>query len=99
MNHQLLLSDETRLDIFEVFLWYEELREGLDFEFCLEAGRSRIQRNPAAFQIKYDTIRVLFIDRFPYGIHDLIEDAFIKVFGVFHEHKDPSTWQDRLESQ
>ncbi len=40
MNFELLLSDETRLDIFEAFLWYEEQLEGLgfDFELCLEAG-------------------------------------------------------------
>jgi len=61
MNFELLLSDETRLDIFEAFLWYEEQREGLgfDFELCLEGGLNEIQRNPFSFQIKYESNRFI----------------------------------------
>lgn len=79
MSYQLLLADETRLDIFEDFLWYEEQRNGLglDFELCLEAGLHKVARNPHAFQL-YDSIRVHFINRSPYGIHYLIEDNLIR---------------------
>ena len=98
MNFKLLLSDETRLDIFEAFLWYEEQREGLGFDFglCLEAGLNTIQRNPFSFQIKFEPIRIHYIDRFPYGIHYIVEDKCIKVFGVFHMHKNPFDWTERI---
>src|SRR4051812_13874246 len=98
MSFELLLSDETRLDIFEAFLWYEEQRTelGFDFELCLEAGLNTIQRNPFSCQIKYDSSRVHFINRFPYGIHYIIEDESIKVFGVFHMYKNPTDWTERI---
>ena len=41
--YQLLVSDESRLDILDAFSWYESRRHGLgrDFELCLEAGLIR----------------------------------------------------------
>lgn len=49
--HQLLISDESRLDILDAFSWYESRRPGLskDFELCLEAGLSQIKRDPLLF--------------------------------------------------
>jgi len=46
--YQLLISDESKLDILDAFSWYESRREGLgkDFELCLEAGLNKIQRGP-----------------------------------------------------
>jgi len=98
MIYELLLSDETRLDIFDAFLWYEEQREGLgvEFELCLDAGLSRIQDNPFRYQIRYDSVRVCFIERFPYGIHYQLEDSYVRIFGLFHTSMNPSSWFDRL---
>ncbi len=99
MHYQLLISDETRLDIFDGFLWYEQQREGLgfDFELCLEAGLAYIQRNPLSRQIKYDEIRIHFIQKFPYGVHYLVEKDIVRILGVFHTRKDPKSWRERLK--
>ncbi len=53
--YQLLISDESRLDILDAFAWYESRRTGLgkDFELCLEAGLNQIQRDPLLFQKRY----------------------------------------------
>jgi toxin ParE1/3/4 len=98
--YQLLVSDESRLDILEAFAWYEKHKPGLgkDFELCLEAGFNKIQRNPLIFQTRYKKLRIHFIERFPYGIHYLIEKDFIKVFGVFHTSRNPKAWVIRLKS-
>jgi toxin ParE1/3/4 len=95
--YQLLISDESRLDILDAFSWYESRRVGLgkDFELCLEAGLNQIQREPSLFQKRYKDLRIHFIDRFPYGIHYFIEDDKIKVFGVFHTSRNPSSWKIR----
>jgi plasmid stabilization system protein ParE len=96
--YQLLLSDETRLDILEAFSWYERRRPGLgkDFELCLEVGLNQIQRDPSLFQKRYKGLRIHFIDRFPYGIHYLVEDNSVKVFGVFHTSRNPINWKMRM---
>lgn len=67
--HQLLISDESRLDILDAFSWYESRRLGLgkDFEFCIEVGLNHIQRNPLLSPKRYRKLHVHFIHRFPYG--------------------------------
>jgi len=64
--YKLLISDESRLDILDAFSWYESRREGLgsDFEICLDAGFSYVQRNPLLSQKRYKNLRIHFIDRF-----------------------------------
>jgi len=98
--YHLLISDESRLDILDAFSWYESRREGLgkDFELCLEAGFQQIQRNPLLFQKRYKSLHIHFIDRFPYGIHYLIEENKVKVFGVFNTSRNPRSWVLRLKS-
>jgi len=97
---QLLISDESRLDILDAYSWYESRKEGLgkDFELCLETGLTHIQQEPLLFQKRYKNLRIHFIKRFPYGIHYLIEKDTIKVFGVFHMSISPRNWSIRLKS-
>ncbi|MEO6978714.1 MAG: hypothetical protein ABI113_10060 [Mucilaginibacter sp.] len=96
--YDLLISDESRLDILDAFSWYESRREGLgrDFELCLEAGFTQIRRNPLLYQKRYKNLRIHFIDRFPYGIHFMIDEKIVKVFGVFHTSRNPRNWTSRL---
>lgn len=98
--YQLLISDESRLDIFDAYSWYESRLLGLGkaFELCLDAGLNSIQRNPQIFQKRYKHLRICFIDRFPYGIHYLIDEDTIKVLGVFHTSRNPKNWLSRLKS-
>jgi len=98
--YQLLISDESRLDILDAFSWYESRRLGLgkDFELCLEAGLNQIQRDPLLFQKRYKNLHIYFIDRFPYGIHYLIEQNSIKVLGIFHTSRNPAIWKIRTKS-
>ena len=96
--YALLISDEANADILDAFLWYESARKGLgnDFELCLEAEINRLFRNPKQYQIQYKKIRVAYIERFPYGIHFLLDKKFIKVIAVFHTSRDPENWEGRI---
>lgn len=94
----LQFTKEALFDIEEIVLWYEEQREGLsyDFELCLEAGISEIIRTPTAYQKRYKNVKVLFISRFPYGIHYIINPHDIIVIGVFHTSRSPKNWSKRI---
>jgi len=95
--YQLLISDESKLDILDAFSWYESQQSGLgvDFELCLEAGFDRILKEPLLFQTRYRNLHIHFIGRFPYGIHYRVEDNLIKVFGIFHMSRNPVRWTKR----
>lgn len=91
-------TQEALYDIEDILVWYEQQREGLsfDFELCLEAGIEEIVRNPKAFQKRYKNIKILFIKRFPYGIHYIIRPNEIIVLGIFHTSRAPKNWAKRL---
>lgn len=89
----LRFTKDAILDIEEIVLWYEEQREGLsyDFELCLEAGVAEIVRKPLAFQKRYRNVMINFIQRFPYGIHYVINSENIVVVGIFHTSQSPKS--------
>ncbi|WP_298141077.1 type II toxin-antitoxin system RelE/ParE family toxin [Flavobacterium sp.] len=97
---QIQFTKEALFDIEEIILWYEEQREGLsfDFELCLEVGINEIQRTPSAFQKKYKEVKIRFINRFPYGIHYIINNDIIIIVAVFHTSRSPSNWFKRNKS-
>ncbi|MCB0397513.1 MAG: type II toxin-antitoxin system RelE/ParE family toxin [Flavobacteriales bacterium] len=99
MRYRLWLSDESRFDILDAFVWYETQRDGLgkDFELCLEAAFFSLTRNPRTCQVVYKKIRIFYISRFPYGIHYLVEKENIRILGVFHTSRNPNSWEERLK--
>ena len=92
---------QALLDIEDVVLWYEKQRKGLsyDFELCLEVGLNQITRNPSSFQKRYKSVKILFINRFPYGIHYTTGKDTIAVIGIFHTSRSPKNWEFRLNSK
>jgi plasmid stabilization system protein ParE len=96
--YSLAISDEARLDILDAFLWYEEQQQGLGlkFESYLEAGFNLIQNSPLLFEKKYDDIRIHYLDKFPYGIHYIMNEESVHVLAVFHTSKDPQNWFERI---
>ena len=76
-------------------LWYEIQREGLsvDFELSLDAAFHYLERNPQLFQRKYNESRAVFLDKFPYGIHYIVNESTVKIIGVFHTRQNPEDWK------
>jgi len=99
MKFSIFISEAAYEDIKEAYKWYEKYRIGLslDFELCLEGGYEDIRNNPAVFQIKYKNIRVKYIQRFPYGIHYIVNNDVIYVLAVFHTSKNPIKWINRIK--
>lgn len=94
----LRLTDDALFDIEEITSWYEDQRKGLsyDFELCLEAGINEIIRTPLAFQQRYKEVKILFINRFPYGIHYILKKEEVVIIGVFHTSRSPKNWDKRI---
>jgi hypothetical protein len=50
-SYQLMISDESRMDILDAYSWYESRLDGLgkDFERCLDTGFNRILQDPLLY--------------------------------------------------
>lgn len=94
----LRFTEDALFDIEEITTWYEDQRKGLsyDFELCLEVGINEITRTPLAFQHRYKNVKILFINRFPYGIHYVLGKDEIIVIGIFHTSRSPKNWKKRI---
>lgn len=97
MAYTLHIAEIAEDDISEAFKWYEAQKEDLGraFEKHISKALDSIKENPLKNQIRYGSVRVFFIKKFPYGIHFYVSDNYILVVGVFHTSRDPEKWETR----
>ncbi len=98
MTYQLLLTDETLLDIKDAIDLYTSIpSSNLENKFKekLEKGIQYISLNPETLAVKYKEIRIYNLKKFPYQIHYIIRENTILVIGVFHGRSNPKSWEER----
>ena len=101
MAYSIILSDEATFDIIDANDWYNVINPTLSGEFEKEIERflNTILDNPNKFQLKYKTARIVFLKKFPFGIHYLIDKKTIKVIAVFHTSRNPNNWSEQLNKK
>lgn len=100
MKYKIITRPEAENDLKEAFLWYEDKRKGLGYEFLLhiDAGVRFIQRNPVIYKSTYkDTLKYL-VKRFPYKIIYLIEKNTIFILAIIHTKRNPELIKKRLRN-
>jgi hypothetical protein len=70
---------------------------GKEFVVFLKSELKRLCKNPLLFEIRYNNTRIVFMDRFPFGIHFEIQENKhrIVVKGVFHTARNSEIWYER----
>lgn len=84
-------TDRSKDDLEMAFLWYEQQRRGLGFEFldCVEVALETILDFPEKHQVIYSTFRRCVIRRFPFSIFYTIENGEIIIHSVFDNRQSP----------
>ena len=97
MVYSLSVRTEAEEDIREAYSYYQQCRAGLgnDFIESVETSFDKIKASPKIYRETHNSLRRLFIKRFPFGIFYKIIGNKILVFAVIHTSRDPSTWQQR----
>jgi plasmid stabilization system protein ParE len=89
---------EAELEVEAAYGWYEEQWPGLGSQFLLALGAAviRAAENPLLFpKVARRTHRAV-LRRFPYVVFYVIEGRRLVITGVFHGHRDPRDWSDRV---
>jgi len=99
MAYKLITKTAAELDITDALDWYEEQKVGLAAELFEEIDKAFkiIEREPELFQLRYKNIRIVFTERFPYGIHYTIEDDKVFVHAVMKTSKKPK--EEKMKSR
>ena len=97
MAFTIAISEAAEWDVQQAFQWYEEQQEslGATFETHFSKAIDSIRTNPLKTQVRYHNVRVLFLKKFPFGIHYIIKGNTVIVIAVFHTAMDPTRWGKR----
>jgi len=101
VKYKILIRAEAEDDLREAFLWYEDKRFGLGYDFLLqiEVGLKFIERNPKVHQVEYKGTREHFVKRFPYKIIYFLENNKIVILAVIHSKRNPLLLQKRIKNR
>jgi hypothetical protein len=86
-------------DIVQAVDWYNERQIGLGKKFFNKVKKQTAKLSTSAllFAVKYDDIRCMRIEKFPYMVHYRVntQTSTVKVEGLFHTSRDPKIWHER----
>lgn len=97
ISPEIIVRREAQLEVQEAFRHYQEISEGLGFEFmrALDAALQSVKRNPAAYQKIYKETRRVLLRKFPYAIFYIAEESRIVVIACFHQKRSEIDWLRR----
>ncbi len=82
--------------------WYENESPGLGVALRDELQRTvtRITQNPQLYSVEHRGIRRAPLNRFPYSVFYYVvqEPALVYIFAVFHQSRNPTRLQGRLQN-
>lgn len=84
-------------DILEAAKWYNKQQKGIGKRFTIEV-RERvyfIREKPKASNVRYDSIRTVVLDVFPFMIHYTVDDKSrtVIILAVLHTSRNPELWK------
>ncbi len=97
--YRAVLLPLAKQDISEAASWYNTKQKGLGKRF-IEELRIKvllIRKNPKISSIRYDDVRTMILDAFPFMIHYSIDDQnkTIIIAAIFNTSIDPERWKSR----
>lgn len=90
---------EAEAEVDAAFYWYEEKRQGLGARFLDELDRAMrgVAEAPEKSPLIARRTHRAFLRGFPYIAFYVIDANRVIVTGIFHGHRDPIVWSDRVQ--
>ena len=97
MKLKLLTAAQT--DVASAIAYYDSEKPDLGADFATEVRKTveRILQYPKAWATVSERIRRCQVNRFPYSVFYSLKEDVVVVVAVLHNHREPRTWQTRLE--
>jgi len=98
---RLIYDPEARVELVDVYRYYEGCKSGLGAAFLDEIERivTNIQERPLRWRKITGRFRRALVNRFPYGIIYAVRGDEIYVIAVMHLHRKPGYWKVRRSAQ
>jgi plasmid stabilization system protein ParE len=96
---KLKLLTAAKTDAAGAIAYYNAQEPGLGAEFAAEVRKTieRILQFPNAWTSVSKRVRRCQVNRFPYGVFYALKNDVVVVIAVLHNHREPRTWQTRVD--
>jgi plasmid stabilization system protein ParE len=87
---KLVIKSTAAIEIEEVIAYYAAINMTLAIKLEKEIRSSflKIAKNPESFQIRYKTIRVIWLKKFPYGVYYLFDSEEVYIMAFWSSRED-----------
>lgn len=96
---KIIYTHSVKADLKEINQWYSRIDKKIWSFFIKEfyLKINFISENALASEIKYDVSRIVFLRKFPYGIHYQFNEFKneVEIYAVFHTSRNPENWIER----
>jgi len=94
-----IILPSAKEDIRDAALWYDEKQKGLGKRFIAQVREKvyLIKQNPKTGSIRYDNMRTMVLNVFPFMMHYTINEVSetIIISAVLHTSRNPEIWNER----
>lgn len=98
MAYKIVIKPLAEQDIASAISWYAEKSLELARELlgAIDFSINSIKTHPEHFQKRYKDIRIVFTQKFSYGIYYTLEEQLIYVHAVLHTKQNPEVGIKRI---
>ena len=92
--YQLVFSPEAKTDVKSAAAYYDDKLPGLGKKFKNEVKRqlAQLKQNPYTRSIRYDSVRLAVIDKFPYSIHYTTTERKVTIHAIICDYRNPAEY-------
>jgi hypothetical protein len=99
MKFKVAYNPEFYEDIVQAVDWYNEKQPGLGDKLfdAVKKLTKRLTASALHYAIRYDDIRCMPIEKFPYVVHYRVDERtkVVKIEALFHSSRNPGLWGKR----
>lgn len=89
MNYKIILREGAVDDVIRARFYYEKISNDLANKFLqsFKEKLNEIEESPLHFQMRYKSIRIASLKKFPFSIHFIIEGTTIYILKILHQKR------------
>ncbi len=90
---KLILKSTAAIEIEETVAYYAGINKSLAKKLEKEIRNCflKISKNPESFQFRYQTIRIIWFTKFPYGIYYIFDSDEVYIIAFWSSNEDIET--------
>jgi plasmid stabilization system protein ParE len=99
-RYKVKIEPDALADIQDITNWYNEAGKELGKRFQNTAVKqiNSLNQNPHIYAIRYNEIRCMVVNKFPYLVHFYINDECntVEVLAVISTDRNPKIWEEKI---